>query len=77
MMRFRKASARMTGWHYALTPAYSNTLGLIDGSTLQLTRRERPQVLLGEDGRPTFLYNGVGAPKGQNPSTFTFAQKLG
>ena len=66
----------LTNWSFVETPAYSRTLQLADGGTLNLTRRERPQLLLGgPDGRtPLVLYNGVSVA-GQNP--FTFAQKLG
>jgi hypothetical protein len=63
----------ITDWHYALTPAYNNTLELGDGTTLQLKRRERPQILFGADGEPMALYNGVMSPEGE---VFTYGQVL-
>ena len=39
--------------------AYGNEMKFDDGSTIVLQRRERPHLLLGEDGAPLFLYNGV------------------
>eukprot|EP00039_Didymoeca_costata_P027400 m.18329 g.18329 ORF g.18329 m.18329 type:complete len:371 (+) comp6282_c0_seq2:164-1276(+) len=63
----------MDDWSYALTPAYTREVALKDGSTVNLTRRERPQLLLNEDGEPTYVYNAVGF----NSTTFTFCQQLG
>jgi hypothetical protein len=81
-------------WHYALTPAYNNTLEVQAGGSdaeaaaaaaaapeeqqqqqqIQLQRRERPQLLMGKDGLPKVLFNGVMSPEGE---VFTFAQTLG
>ena len=60
-------------WHYALTPAYTTTLDVEGGGTVQLSRRERPQLLL-HDGEPQVLYTAV-MPSGGIP--FTWAQQLG
>lgn len=62
----------ITVWHYALTPAYNNTLELETGS-LYLNRRERPQILFSADGTPKVLYNGVSSP---DSKIFTFGQLL-
>ena len=46
--------------------AYTNVLTFVDGTpSLQLDRRERPHLLLGDDGQPTHLYNGV-CPRGSS-----------
>lgn len=46
---------------------YTSVLDFGDGSHLGLIKRERPHLLLGEDGYPTHLYNGV-CPNGNNES---------
>jgi len=52
-----------------MTPAYTNNVTIADGSVAQLTRRERPQLLLDETGTPTVLYNAMV----YNGQTFTGA----
>ena len=61
-------------WHYALTPAYTDELALTGGGSYKLRRRERPQLMMGADGQPRYLYNGVMPASG---NAFTFAQELG
>ena len=39
--------------------AYNNILSFAGGSKLELDRRERPHLLIGSNGIPTHLYNGV------------------
>ena len=50
-------------WRWSPTPIYTTTLPWADGGAagapLTLGRRERPEMLLGADGRPEFLTNGV------------------
>jgi|EP01046_Picozoa_sp_COSAG06_P036833 hypothetical protein len=62
-------------WRYALTPAYTTKLDVADGSTVQLGRRERPQLLL-RNGTPAVLYTAVTSTKLHEPP-FTWAQTLG
>eukprot|EP00041_Stephanoeca_diplocostata_P009184 m.139695 g.139695 ORF g.139695 m.139695 type:complete len:371 (-) comp17638_c0_seq1:179-1291(-) len=64
----------MDDWSYASTPAYTTQVGVVGGGVVQLKRRERPQLLLGPDGTPKVLYNGVMDADG---NAFTFAQVLG
>jgi hypothetical protein len=61
----------ITDWHYALTPAHSDTLALESGS-LQLKSRERPQLLFDAEGIPVVLYNAVSF----NGKVFTFGMSL-
>ena len=50
-------------WTWCPTPIYSTTLAWADGGAngapITFGRRERPEFLLGADGRPEFLTNGV------------------
>ena len=44
--------------------AFDSTIRFTDGSSVQCERRERPQMVVGEDGRPIALVSGVtGCPK--------------
>ena len=65
---------QLDDWHFAETPAYSRDIAVRGGGTLELQRRERPQVFLDRHGQPTTLYSAVSTSNG---STFTFAQPLG
>jgi len=68
----------LTDWRYAATPAYNRTISVAGGALpVELTRRERPQLLLGgADGTtPIVLYTAVGVQ--DRPVPFTFAQRLG
>ena len=62
----------ITDWHYALTPAYNNTLEL-ETEPLNFNRREHPQIIFSADGTPKVLYNGVSSPDNK---IFTFGQLL-
>jgi len=42
--------------------SYSGEVVFEDGKRWALQRRERPKILLGSDGRPTHLFNGVCPP---------------
>jgi hypothetical protein len=45
--------------------AFDTTIQFTDGTSIKCERRERPQMVLGADGRPVALVTGVtGCPKG-------------
>jgi len=46
-------------WSEAENDAYNGTLHWSDGSTTEVCRRQRPYVVMGEDGMPAYLWNGV------------------
>jgi len=46
-------------WHYSPRQPYNTTVALDDGSSFITPTRERPKLLFGADGEPTFLYNGA------------------
>jgi len=57
--------------------AYDTTLEVEGGGTVQLKRRERPQLLL-RNGTPAVLYTAVMQdPETATGPTFTWAQALG
>ena len=82
------ASSDILGeWTYDyFKPAYGAQVEWVaspgTGTTSQLLRRERPKVLLGGDGEPTWLYNGVALSLEDGTAgvgiwnTFTFAQQI-
>ena len=50
-------------WHVDLdTHAFELNVSFQDGSTLNLLRRERPELLFRQDGSPRALINGVQGP---------------
>ena len=53
------------------TPAYTIWVNDTDGRHETMSRRERPKLLLGEDGAPEVLYTAVcpGTPKGDGHSS--------
>ena len=53
--------------------AFGYTLELTNGSTVELDRRERHQLLFDDKGEPVALFNGVTLPDGTDKS-FTIAQ---
>ena len=46
-------------WSEPRVGAYDTTLRFTDGTTLQCTRRERPQIVLDEAGKPLVMFSGV------------------
>ena len=51
-----------SAWQWSPTPIYTTTMawaGAAAGAPVHFGRRERPEFLLGADGRPEFLLNGV------------------
>jgi hypothetical protein len=65
----------LTNWSFAAEPAYNLTFEIDGGSGLEVSRRERPQLLFGGNGEPAVLYNAVW-PNDKRPA-FTFAQRIG
>jgi hypothetical protein len=63
-------------WKVSTTLAYHTQIHWDDGTTQQVTSRERPQLLV-ENGTPLVLYNGL-QPTGKhnNGKTFTMAQPI-
>jgi len=55
--------------------AYGHTIEMVDGTTWSCTRRERPKLILDDEGRPTHLLNGVGIST-TTDRTFTFVQPI-
>jgi len=52
-------------WSVPRIGAFHNTIRFTDGSSMKCERRERPQMVLGEDGRPLAMVSAVtGCPKG-------------
>ena len=49
----------VTNWTSSKTPPYSSLVTFSDGSNKQMTRRERPQLLLTERGQPRYFSSGV------------------
>merc|ERR1712039_557969 len=67
-------------WHKALVDAFNMTLHWSDGSTTEVCRRQRPFIVMADDGMPGWLWNGVmDNPTGQcdKDSTWTLAQEIG
>eukprot|EP00039_Didymoeca_costata_P021969 m.345862 g.345862 ORF g.345862 m.345862 type:complete len:523 (-) comp27463_c0_seq1:96-1664(-) len=71
-------------WKFQETQvAYDNVVHFNNGSTAYLDRRERPKLLLDDDGVPQYLYNGV-CPNGTHESgpsdpgghCYTLVQKI-
>ena len=63
-------------WQYQAptTPAYTEEVHQSDGTKIKLARRERPKLMLGEDGEPEVLFTGV-CPPGKG-LCFTHAQSI-
>jgi hypothetical protein len=66
-------------WHFHPKNAYDNNVSLVNGQTWTLTRRERPKLILSEDGSTiTHLINGVSKEDDTCADhTFTFVQPVG
>ena len=66
-------------WRYSHSPVATNTFTSLEGETVTLGGRERPQLLLTADGRPEALFSGAvpgpGAPPGLT-GTFTLVQPV-
>lgn len=61
-------------WQSLAQPAtaYNNSIQLASGGMVNLERRERHQMLVGDDGEPITLFNGVMTPKSLNGNSYTF-----
>lgn len=72
------ASADGLSWIVdASAVVFNASIPLVDGSVLQLTRRERHQVLFDARGAPSHLFNGVMAPQGAGgDASFTAVQPI-
>jgi hypothetical protein len=73
-------SPNFIDWRYSHEPVATNTFtSLENGETVTLRGRERPQLLLSDDGVPEALFSGAvpsaGAPP-QLAGTFTFVQPV-
>ena len=58
---------------------WNNTVQLVDGSSIDLTRRERPELIHDEHGRPVALINGAQfgvVPGNPGDQTFTLVQPV-
>ena len=62
-------------WTYSETPAYNGSVVFPNGSTVALSRMERPFLVMDADGQPEFLVNGV-QTYDWDARTFTLVQKL-
>jgi hypothetical protein len=49
----------VANWTSSKLPPYSTLVAFSDGSTKQMTRRERPQLVLSERGQPRYFSSGV------------------
>ena len=68
-------------WRYSHVPVATNTFTSIGGETVTLRGRERPQLLLTEEGVPEALFSGA-VPDAQSAAapgmggTFTLVQAV-
>jgi len=46
-------------WSFTPTPAYNSTVHFSNGQVITFNRRERPHILLNDQGEPSHLFNGV------------------
>ena len=63
----------LSGWS-PLNRCWNTTMAMADGSHFELSRRERPKLLI-QDGVPTHLFNGAiadPAPKGRDGGSITY-----
>ena len=63
-------SPDLAHWYDGKEPAYTLTLEFDNGTTQAVARRERPQLVVGKDGTPLYLSNGV-QPDASADYTFT------
>ena len=66
-------------WHGGDVDCWNNTVELVDGSTIVLARRERPELIHDEHGRPVALLNGAQfgtVPGNPGDQTFTLSQRV-
>ena len=63
------------GMSWSKSPAHVHAfelrLNVSDGSSFELARRERPELLFDAAGRPRWLYNGVNTHGAALPATYT------
>ena len=67
------------GWSWGAweQPAYTALVNYTNGSSDVMTRRERPFVLFGSDGKPEVLYTAVSPPGDtHNTNCYTIANPL-
>lgn len=72
-------SETLTGtWHFAKHEAYNSTVEFIDGTSIDLGRRERPKLFFSDDGdmTPLYLVNGV-LGMGASGTSYTLIQPIG
>lgn len=62
-------------WHNSPVPPYTSNITWSTGASSIGYRRERPYVILGEDGDPLYLFNGIDWDNGTNP--FVMVQRVG
>ena len=66
-------------WHGGDVDCWNNTVALLDGSTIVLARRERPELLHDAEGRPVALLSGAqfgAVPGNAGDQTFTLSQPV-
>ena len=49
-------------WHYSGGASYTTTVEFEDGTSVTFSRRERPEMIIDEQGNPTHLITGVVDP---------------
>lgn len=52
-------SSNLVHWYDSSEPAYTLDVAFDDNTTETMARRERPQLVLSQDGDPLYLTNGV------------------
>ena len=62
-------------WHNSPVPPYTSNISWKNGATSIGYRRERPYVILGQDGDPLWLFNGLDWDNGTSP--FVMVQRVG
>ena len=62
-------------WSRSATAPYTHAVTYEDGSVVKMGRRERPQLLLSDEGQPRYFSSGVELPNGQEVYTLVMAVK--
>merc|ERR1711871_574954 len=65
-------------WHYSGAAAYTTTVKYEDGNAVTYARRERPEMIVNDEGEPTHLVTGVveKGGKGQEDLSWTLVQPI-
>ena len=64
-------------WYYnSSVIAFPKYFTLLNGTQIQLARRERHQILLDDNGWPMYLFNGVEEVGSVNGFTYTGVQPI-